>query len=372
MSPMPPWSPRAGAGAGTGAGTDAEAHPPLLWPGEAEELRGKLAAAARGEAFLLHAGSSTPPGAFPRTEHVTRQLTLLAQGVVVLSYALGVPVVPVAELHAPPAEGHTRHTGSAGPAAAPDIHQTAASAVALNLVRAFGGGVRPDVSWAHELNRAFVASSPERARYEPLTGRIGSALSFLHACAGRSAVLPRPAVSRPAPVDDSAPPPTGEPGGARWDLAGHLVWLHHSAGVGHVPAGAAAGTGNPVGVVVEADTTHDAVLTLIDRLDPERSAGRLTFLTRFGADRITDVLPELVQKVASTEAEVVWACDPWHRNRRDPAAVLAEAAAFVRLHRTLGTHAGGLHLPAHDGTAGLPGALDLVFALASTAPGRSG
>ncbi|MGC5566310.1 3-deoxy-7-phosphoheptulonate synthase [Streptomyces sp. FR-108] len=371
---MPPSSPRAGTGIGAGAGTDAAAHPPLLWPGEAEELRGKLAAAARGEAFLLHAGSGTPPGAVPRAEHVTRQLTLLAQGVVVLSYALGVPVVPVAELHAPPAGGHTGHaerTGPAGPAVAPDIHPTPASAVALNLVRAFGGGVRPDVSWAHELNRAFVASSPERARYEPLTGRIGSALSFLHACAGRSAVLPRPAVSRPALVDDSAPPPTCGSGGARWDLAGHLVWLHHSAGTGHVPAGADARIGNPVGVVVEADTTHDAVLTLIDRLDPERSAGRLTFLTRFGADRITDVLPELVQKVASTEAEVVWACDPWHRNRRDPAGVLAEAAAFVALHRTLGTHAGGLHLPAHAGTAGLPGALDLIFALAAVAPGRS-
>ncbi|MFL1899186.1 3-deoxy-7-phosphoheptulonate synthase [Streptomyces tauricus] len=355
-------------GTETGTGTDAVACPPLMWPGEAGELRGKLAAAARGEAFLLHAGSGTPPGAVPRAEHITRQLTLLAQAMVVLSYALGVPVVPVAEIHAPPAAD-----GRVGPARPPDVHR--ASAMALNLVRAFSGDVRPDVSWAHELNRAFVASSPERerARYEPLTGRIGSALSFLHACAGRPAVLPRPAVSRTVLADDSALPPADGPGGGRWDPVGHLVWLHHSsAGAGHGPAAAAARIGNPLGVVVEADTTHDAVLTLIDRLDPERSAGRLTFLTRFGADRITDLLPELVQKVASTEAEVVWACDPWHRNRRDPAGVLAEADAFMELHRTLGTHAGGLHLPPHhDGAAGRPGALDLVLALAVTASDRS-
>ncbi|MFH8469458.1 3-deoxy-7-phosphoheptulonate synthase [Streptomyces sp. NPDC017991] len=364
MSPMPPWSPRDGTGSEAGTETDAAACPPLMWPGEAGELRGKLAAAARGEGFLLHAGSSTPPGAVPRVEHLTRQLTVLAQGMVVLSYALGVPVVPVAEIHAPPAAGR------AGPARTRDVHQ--ASAVALNLVRAFGSEVRPDVSWAHELNRAFVANSPERARYEPLTSRIGSALSFLHACAGRPAVLLRPAVSRPVLAGESALYLADVPGGDRWDPVAHMVWLHHSsAGAGHVPVGAAARISNPVGVVVEADTTHDAVLGLIDRLDPERSAGRLTFLTRFGADRITDVLPELVQKVASTEAEVVWACDPWHHNRLEPAGVLAEAGAFIALHRTLGTHAGGLHLPPHDGAAGRPGALDLVFALAMTASGRS-
>ncbi|MFE7073713.1 3-deoxy-7-phosphoheptulonate synthase [Streptomyces sp. NPDC057620] len=343
----------------TGTGTEPDAaHPPLTWPGEAEELCGKLAAAARGEAFLLHAGSGTPPGAVPRAEHITRQLTVLAQGTVVLSYALGVPVVPVAEIHAPPAEGRT------GPARLPDVHR--ASAMTLNLVRAFGSEVRPEVSWAHELNRAFVANSPERARYEPLTGGIGSALSFLHACGGRPALLPRPAVSRTALAGDSAPPPADVPGGDRWDPVGHMVWLPHSSvGADHVPAGAVARVSNPVGVVVEAETTHDAVLALIDRLDPERSAGRLTFLTRFGADRVTDVLPELVQKVASTEADVVWACDPWHRNRRDPAGVLAEAGAFVALHRTLGTHAGGLHLPPEEGADGRPGALDLVFALAT-------
>ncbi|WP_159074335.1 3-deoxy-7-phosphoheptulonate synthase [Streptomyces dioscori] len=367
----------AGTGTGTGAGTEADAHPPLTWPGEAEELRGKLAAAARGEAFLLHAGSGIPPGAVPRAEHITRQLTLLAQGTVVLSYALGVPVVPVAEIHAPPAEGRT------GSAQAPDVHR--ASAMALNLIRASGGDARPEVSWAHERNRAFVASSPERARYEPLTVRIGSALSFLHACGGRPAVLPPPAVSRAALADDSAPPPPRVPGGDRWDPVGHMVWLHpSSAGDCHGPAaGAAARISNPVGVVVEPGTTHDAVLALIDRLDPERSAGRLTFLTRFGADRITDLLPELVQKVAATEAEVVWACDPWHRNRRDPAGVLAEAGAFAALHRTLGTHAGGLHLPPYDGlslydglpprdgAAGRPGALDLVFALATHPSARA-
>ncbi|MGW6011988.1 3-deoxy-7-phosphoheptulonate synthase [Streptomyces sp. NPDC055210] len=364
---MPPWSLRDGTGTGTGARTEtaAVAAPPLIWPGEAEDLRRKLAVAARGEAFLLHAGSGTPPGAMPRAEHVTRQLTVLAQAMVVLSYALGVPVVPVAEIHAPPTERRT------GPVRAPDAHR--ASAVTLNLVRAFGSEVRPEVSWAHERNRAFVASSPERARYEPLTSRIDSALSFLHACAGRPAVLPRPAVSRPALAGDPAPPPADVPGGDRWDPVGHMVWLHPSTtGTGRlVPSGAAAQISNPVGVVVEAGTTHDAVLALIDRLDPERSAGRLTFLTRFGADRITDLLPELVQKVASTEAEVVWACDPWHRNRRDPAGVLAEAGAFLALHRALGTHAGGLHLPPHDGAAVRPGALDLVFALATAATGRN-
>ncbi|MFD6286996.1 3-deoxy-7-phosphoheptulonate synthase [Streptomyces sp. NPDC060205] len=357
--------------AGTGIEADAAAHPPLTWPGEAEELRGKLAAAARGEAFLLHAGSGTPPGAVPRAEHVTRQLTLLAQGTVVLSYALGVPVVPVAEIHAPPAEGRMEiHAppaeGRTGPVRATDVHR--ASAMALNLVRAWAGDARPDVPWAHERNLAFVARSPERARYEPLTSRISSALSFQHACAGRPATLPRPAVSRPAPVEDSAPPRADVPGGERWDAVGHMVWLHPSS-AGDRPvraAGAAARIRNPVGVVVEPGTTHDAVLALIDLLDPERSAGRLTFLSRFGADRISDLLPELVQKVASTEAEVVWACDPWHRNRRDPAGVLAEAGAFVALHRTLGTHAGGLHLPPYEG------ALDLVFTLATTAIGLTG
>ncbi|MFG2291128.1 3-deoxy-7-phosphoheptulonate synthase [Streptomyces sp. NPDC048595] len=354
---------------------DLEGRPPLVFPDECDRLRTRLAAVARGEAFVLLGGGRAPTG---------EVLTTLLRMAVVLSYAGSVPVVKVAAT-----SGADEPSGTPG-SRVPDAERLRrtyhASAAALNLLRGLTAGHHTGLRRTHRALEDFVARSPARAGHRRLTRDIGAAIRFMEA-AGATGDAPGTAeffAGHPAhpTAYESALTRVDERGGRAYGLSGHLLWI---GGGTRGPDGSqvefAAGIGNPLGVVLGPAATADEALALIDRLDPERVPGRLTFLVRMGAAAVRDRLPELVAKVAASGAEVGWVCDPMHggtggvpsgTGTRRLADVLDEVGGFFEVHRALGTHPGGVRLeltgdpePAAGARLLSPDqALELAFAIA--------
>lgn len=355
--------------------------PPLVYAAECDRLSDRLAAVARGEAFLLQAGDCAETFDGVGVDQIDNKLRTILQMAAVLTYAASVPVVKVGRMagqYAKPRSGHleTREgitlpsyrgdavNGLAFTEAArrPDPERLRrmyhASAATLNLVRAFTTGGYADLRRVHAWNRDFVALSPAGERYESLAREIDSALAFMRSCGAEPSELETVEfyASHEALLLDyeAALTRVDSRSGSLYDVSAHMVWIGERT---RQPDGAhvafAAGIRNPIGVKLGPAASSDEVLELIDRLDPERRPGRLTFITRMGADRILDVLPGLVEKVTATGAQVVWACDPMHGNTyasesgyktRHFSRILEEIRGFFRVHRELGTHPGGIHV----------------------------
>jgi 3-deoxy-7-phosphoheptulonate synthase len=358
-----------------------ESLPPLVFAGECDLLRERLAAVARGEAFLLQGGDCAETFAGTTADSVRGKLRTLLQMAVVLTYAASVPVVKVGRMAGQFAKPRSAPTEIRNGAELPvyrgdavnGLEFTAAartpdpgrlldayhcSAVTLNLCRAFARGGYADLRQVHAWNQDFVASSPAGQRYERLAGEIDRAIAFMHACgadpeefhavefySSHEALLLdyERALTR---IDSQ----TGLP----YDVSAHLLWIGERT---RDPAGAHVGFArqirNPLAVKLGPSATAPEVLALIDTLDPRREPGRLTLITRMGANRVRDALPSLVEQVTAAGAKVAWVCDPMHgntfetpdgRKTRRFDDVLAEVAGFFEVHRALGTHPGGIHI----------------------------
>jgi 3-deoxy-7-phosphoheptulonate synthase len=228
----------------------------------------------------------------------------------------------------------------------------------LNLVRAFTQGGYADLRQVHAWNQDFVRDSPAGERYERVAADIDRALAFMHACgadpeefrradlyAGHEALVMdyEKALTR---IDSRT--------GMRYDVSGHFLWIgERTRQLDGAQIDFAASIRNPVGVKVGPTAAPEEVLELIDRLDPHREPGRLTLITRMGAGRVRDTLPAIVEKVATSNAEVVWVCDPMHGNTRETESgvktrsfddVVDEVRGFFEVHRSLGTVPGGIHV----------------------------
>jgi 3-deoxy-7-phosphoheptulonate synthase len=237
-------------------------------------------------------------------------------------------------------------------------HQSAAT---LNLVRAFTKGGFADLKQVHMWNQEFVASSPQGRRYEQLASEIERALRFMAAIGVDLHDEPRlhqvdywtshegllleyeEALTR----RDSL---TGD----WYDCSAHMLWIGERT---RQPDGAHveffAGVNNPIGVKLGPSATAADVLELCERLNPERVPGRLTLVTRMGAERVFELLPPILRAVRDAGHPVVWACDPMHANvfvsstgrkTRHFDAVLGEIEGFFAAHRQSGTWPGGVHL----------------------------
>ncbi|MGZ4591331.1 MAG: 3-deoxy-7-phosphoheptulonate synthase, partial [Actinomycetes bacterium] len=232
------------------------------------------------------------------------------------------------------------------------------SAATLNLVRAFTQGGFADLRQVHEWNQGFVRDNTAHQRYELMARDIDRALSFMLACgvdpeefrtvdlySSHEALLLD--YERALTRIDSR---TGTP----YDVSGHLLWLGErtrSLDGAHVDF--AARIRNPIGVKLGPATTPDDALALIERLDPDREPGRLTFISRMGAGRVREALAPVVEKVTASGAQVAWVCDPMHgntfeapdgRKTRRFDDVIEEVRGFFEVHRSLGTHPGGVHI----------------------------
>jgi 3-deoxy-7-phosphoheptulonate synthase len=360
---------------------DLRSYPPLVFAGECDQLRDRLAAVARGEAFLLQGGDCAEAFDGVSADQIRNKLKTLLQMAVVLTYAASVPVVKIGRIAGQYSKPRSKSTETRdgvtlpvyrgdsvnGFAFTPEARRPDperlkrmynASASTLNLVRAFTTGGYADLRQVHAWNQDFVRNSPSGQRYERLAKEIDNALSFMNACG----VDPEEFrtveffASHEALVLDyeTALTRVDSRTGKLYDVSGHMVWIgERTRQLDHAHIEFASRISNPIGVKLGPTTTVDEALTLIDRLDPDRVPGRLTFITRMGAGKVRDRLPELVEKVTASGATPVWICDPMHGNTFEAETghktrrfddVLDEVKGFFEVHSALGTHPGGIHV----------------------------
>jgi 3-deoxy-7-phosphoheptulonate synthase len=203
-----------------------------------------------------------------------------------------------------------------------------------------------------------VKSSPSGQRYEALAREIDNALTFMRACGAEPEEFRTVEffASHEALILDyeSALTRTDSRTGRLYDVSGHMVWIgERTRQLDGAHVEFASRISNPIGVKLGPTTTPEEALSLIEHLDPQREPGRLTFITRMGADKVRDRLPALVEKVTAAEARVAWVCDPMHGNTFEAVSghktrrfddVLDEVKGFFEVHKALGTHPGGIHV----------------------------
>ena len=359
--------------------------PPLVFAGEARNLTGKLSDVAAGRAFLLQAGDCAESFDALSADSIRDKLRVILQMAVVLTYSAGVPVVKVGRIAGQFAKPRSSPTEVVRDETLPsfrghmvnDITFSAsariadanrlltayhASASTLNLLRSFTKGGFADLGRVHSWNQEFVASSPAGKRYEELAGGIEAALRFMTACGIGSAdhvqlhtvdfftshealILPyEEALTR---IDSL----TGEP----YDCSAHMLWVgERTRQLDGAHVEFLRGVRNPLGCKVGPSATPAEVLELCEILNPERVPGRLTLISRMGAERIGDGLPPLVAALRDAGQPVVWACDPMHGNTftssttghktRHFEDICAEIDGFFAVHRAEGTWPGGIHV----------------------------
>jgi 3-deoxy-7-phosphoheptulonate synthase len=357
------------------------AMPPLVFAGECDDLKARLADVAAGKAFLLQGGDCAETFDGVTAENVRAKLQVLLQMAVVLTYAASVPVVKVGRIagqYAKPRssdietrEGVSRpaYRGDAvngyaftDESRVPDPQRMVqvynASAATLNLCRAFLQGGYADLRQMHAWNTDFVKTSPVGAQYESLAGDIDRALDFMRAIGAESEELHRVSFhsSHEALIleYEHALTRIDSRTGSPYDVSGHFLWIGertrqldgaHVELLSHVR--------NPIGVKLGPSTTPDEAVALAARLNPDNEPGRLTFVTRLGAPRVRDVLPELVEKVTAAGVAVAWVSDPMHGNTYETPNgyktryfddVIDEVQGFFEVHHSLGTWPGGLHV----------------------------
>ncbi len=359
---------------------DLRTRPPLVFAGEVDSLREELGKAGNEEAFVLIGGDCAETFAQSTADQLRLKIQTLLQMAVVLTYGSSMPVVKIGRLagqYAKPRsspieerdglelpsylgdavnafefeEEAREHT----PGRLLEAYQRSASS--LNLIRAFTKGGYADLRRVHEWNRGFAAN-PVYARYEQLASEITRAVRFMEAAgadfeslrevdlySSHEALLLEyeSALTR---IDSR----TGDP----YDTSGHFLWIgERTRGLdeGHVEL--LRQVRNPIGVKLGATASPEDAVALIDALNPTGEPGRLTFMTRMGADRIEDALPPLIEAVKKDGRPVTWISDPMHGNTistangyktRDFDTIMSEVASFFKVHRELGTVPAGLHV----------------------------
>ncbi len=396
---QPEWpEPRAAAA----ARERLKASPPLVFAGEARDLRESLAGVLEGRAFLLQAGDCVESFNELSTMRIREKLKIILQMSAVLTYGATLPVVKVGRIagqftkprsepfervggvEVPSFRGHMVHSDEAtAEARVPDparmVEGYNQSASTLNLLRAFTKGGYADLTAVHLWNQEFVASSPQGRRYERLAHDIERALQFMAACG-----IDLSAERRLHEVDFF----TSHEGllldyeegltrrdsltGDWYDCSAHLLWIgERTRQLDGAHVEFFSGVHNPLAVKLGPSATSAEAVGLCERLNPERLPGRLTFVARMGADDVRELLPPLLSAVAEEGHPVVWACDPMHANTirvdgglktRRFDAVMAEIEGFFSSCWEAGVWPGGVHLEftGEDVTECLGGADDVL------------
>ncbi len=378
--------------------------PPLVFAGEARLLTERLAQVAAGQAFLLQAGDCAESFDTFSADTIRDKLRVILQMAVVLMYSSGVPIVKVGRIagqYGKPRSSATESDGTltlpafrghivndiafSEAARTPDPERLVTayqqSAATLNLLRAFTNGGFADLSRVHAWNQEFVASSSEGHRYEVLADEIDRTLRFMKACGVDTETEPRLHnvdfyTSHEALIlgYEEALTRRDSLTGEWYDCSAHMLWAgERTRDLDGAHLEFLSGVGNPVGVKIGPTVSPDEVVAICAKLDPDRTPGRLTLITRMGAGSVAEALPPLLQAVREADHPVVWACDPMHANTftapsgrktRHFDAVLAEISGFFDAHAQVGTWPGGVHieLTGDDVTECLGGAEDLLDA----------
>jgi len=358
-----------------------KALPPLVFAGECDNLKARIAEAAAGRAFWLQGGDCAETFESATADSIRNRIKTILQMAAVLQYSSSLPVIKVGRMAGQFAKPRSSDTETRGDITLPayrgdavngidftpesripdpqrlvKVYNTSAST--LNLVRAFTQGGFADLRRVHEWNKGFIRDSTFGEKYEKVASEIGRALAFMESAgvdpeqfkavdfyASHEALIIEyeKALTR---IDSRTELP--------YDVSGHFIWIgERTRQLDGAHIDFAAKVRNPIGVKLGPKSTVEDALALIEKLDPTREPGRLTFITRMGAGKIRESLPALVEGVTKSGAQVLWVCDPMHGNTFESANgyktrqfddVLDEVRGFFEVHKALGTHPGGIHI----------------------------
>jgi 3-deoxy-7-phosphoheptulonate synthase len=359
-------------------------YPPLVFAGEARALKNRLADVAAGKAFLLQGGDCAESFAEFHPNNIRDSFRVILQMAVVLTFGSHMPVVKVGRMagqFAKPRSADTEEVGAVSlPSYRGDIVNDIAfeaearrpdperqkraymqSAATLNLLRAFANGGYANLHQVHKWNLDFMGRTPWADRYAKVASRIGEALAFMEACGVSPETVPQLQgtefyTSHEALLLGYEQAMTRQDSltGDWYDTSAHMLWIGDRTrfqGSAHVEF--LRGVGNPVGVKVGPSTVADELLRILDTLNPANEAGRITLISRFGADRVEAHLPALIRAVTREGRAVLWSCDPMHGNTVKSASgyktrpfdrILAEVRQVFAVHRAEGTYPGGIHV----------------------------
>ena len=355
--------------------------PPLVFAGEADALKARIALAQEGKAFWLQGGDCAETFEAATADSIRNRIKTILQMAAVLQYGASMPVIKVGRMAGQFAKPRSRDEERRGDLSLPayrgdavnDLEFTAearrpdperllrvyhTSSATLNLVRAFTHGGFADLRKVHEWNKGFIKDSKIGPRYEAMAKEIGRALDFMKSAgidhdairtvdfysSHEALILPYEfALTR---IDSRSDLP--------YAVSAHFLWIGdrtRQTDGAHIDF--ASKVKNPVGVKLGPKTTPSEVEALIAKLNPDNEPGRLTFITRMGATSIREALPPLVNHVEKMGAKVLWVSDPMHGNTYEAPSgyktrrfedVIEEVHGFFEVHRTIGTHPGGIHI----------------------------
>jgi 3-deoxy-7-phosphoheptulonate synthase len=360
---------------------DLKALPPLVFAGECDDLKAKIAEAAAGRAFWLQGGDCAETFASATADSIRNRIKTILQMAAVLQYYSSLPVIKVGRMAGQFAKPRSNDMETRGDVTLPayrgdavnDIEFTESSrmpdpqrlvrvyntsAATLNLVRAFTRGGFADLRQVHEWNKGFIRDSQFGEKYEQMATEIGRALAFMESAgvdpeqfkavdfyASHEALIIEyeKALTR---IDSRTQLP--------YDVSGHFIWIgERTRQLDGAHVDFASKVCNPIGVKLGPKSTVEDALALIAKLNPDNEPGRITFITRMGSKAIREALPSLVEGVTKSGASVLWVCDPMHGNTfeskngyktRNFEDVLDEVRGFFEVHKKLGTHPGGIHI----------------------------
>lgn len=354
--------------------------PPLVFAGEVDTLRSRLAAAADGKAFLLQGGDCAETFADATADRIRNRVKTILQMAVVLMYGASMPVVKMGRMAGQFAKPRSSDTETRGDQTLPAYRGDAVngydftaesratdpnrmvrayhtSASTLNLIRAFTTGGFADLRSVHDWNKGFT-DNPANVRYEQLAAEIDRAIRFMDACGADFDALKATEfyVSHEALLFDYERPMTriDSRTGNPYATSGHFLWVgERTRQIDGAHVDYMSRIRNPIGVKLGPGTEVSDVMALIEKLDPNREPGRLTFITRMGAGQIREKLPKLVEAVKASDAKPLWITDPMHGNgittkngykSRRFDDVMDEVAGFFEVHSAAGTFPGGIHI----------------------------
>lgn len=360
-------------------------YPPLVFAGEARRLKAELAQVAMGNGFLLQGGDCAESFEQFNPNNIRDTFRVLLQMAVVLTFGASCPIVKVGRMAGQFAKPRSSDMESKGDVSLPSYRGDAVngmdfteearipdpdrliqmynqSASTLNLLRALSQGGYANLNKVHKWNLGFVSGTPEGERYQDFAQRISDALNFMDACGINGETTPslretefytshealllnyEQAMTRVDSTQDTE----------EWyDTSAHLVWIGERTRLldeAHIEY--MRGIANPIGCKVGPTMTPDELIQLIDTVNPQNEAGKLTLITRMGDGKIEEGLGPLLERVKSEGRHVVWSCDPMHGNTvtaeggyktRHFDRILGEVKGFFAAHKAAGTHAGGVH-----------------------------
>jgi len=356
------------------------AQPPLVFAGEVDTLKKRIADAAKGEGFILQGGDCAETFADATADRIRNRIKTVLQMAVVLMYGSSLPVVKMGRMAGQFAKPRSSDTETRGDLTLPAYRGDAVngyeftpesrvndpyrlmqayntSASTLNLIRAFTTGGFADLREVHSWNKGFT-DNPANKRYESIAQDIDRAMRFMEACGIDANELKSTEffVSHEGLLFDYEVPLTrlDSRSGAPYVTSGHFIWIgERTRQLDGAHVDYFSRVKNPLGVKLGPTSTKEDVLQLIDKLDPNREPGRLTFISRMGAGKIRDELPRLIEAAQESGANPLWITDPMHGNgmttkngykSRRFDDVMDEVMGFFEVHRELGTHPGGLHV----------------------------